>query len=369
MTPPVQFVSGDDQLWALIAAFCDGAISAEDLDRFRTLLRASEDARLFFVTYMDLHGRLLWRFRGQKQRMGTSAPTEAAGGPWPADDHHGAVRKGSGPFAESPNGDVGSLPTSVPQLPFSHSLLAVSLSYACAALLMAVGTFAAWTWDAARMSGDGSLATSTTQPAKPVVAARGPFAGKITGMTNCQWGDLNRVVAMGADVALGQMLSLESGRLEITYQSGAKLTLEAPVLFYVGSRGGLLLLGKATARTPRAGDRPLLTIIGKAAIVTESGDCEFGVDVDKAGNTGIYVQRGRVEFRVSGPRGQDQCPLVLEEKNWALVELDKDHVSRIQMTKLGARIPEFARGWLKGFPAIAGETKRENAGHKRPPNS
>ena len=70
MTPPAQFASGDDQLWALIAAFCDGTISAEDLDRFRTLLRGSEDARLFFVTYMDLHGRLLWRFRGQETSDG-----------------------------------------------------------------------------------------------------------------------------------------------------------------------------------------------------------------------------------------------------------------------------------------------------------
>ena len=94
------------------------------------------------------------------------------------------------------------------------------------------------------------------------------------------------------------------------------------------------------ARTPRAGDRPLLTIIGKAAIVTESGDCEFGVDVNKAGNTGIFVQRGRVEFRVTGRR--DECPLVVEEKNWALVELDKGHISTIQITKLGARTPEFA---------------------------
>ena len=77
--------------------------------------------------------------------------------------------------------------------------------------------------------------------------------------------------------------------------------------------------------------------------------------------------RGRVEFRV--PEPWDQRPTVLEARNWASVELGADHIYRIHFTQLGERTPEFARGWLKGFPAIAGETKKNNAGHERPPNS
>ena len=116
MTPPAQFASGDDQLWALIAAFCDGTISAEDLDRFRTLLRGSEDARLFFVTYMDLHGRLLWRFR-PRTSDGRIGAGEAAGGPWTAHRQEGAVPRGFDPCAESPHDNAGSSPRSAGQLP------------------------------------------------------------------------------------------------------------------------------------------------------------------------------------------------------------------------------------------------------------
>ena len=52
------------ELWPLVAAMCDGTIAAEELVRLESLLRSDEDARLFYAAYMDLHGRLLWRFRG-----------------------------------------------------------------------------------------------------------------------------------------------------------------------------------------------------------------------------------------------------------------------------------------------------------------
>ena len=65
MTPAeVQLASADEQLWSLTAAMCDGTITAEGRDILEASLRASESARLFYAAYMDLHGRMLWRFRG-----------------------------------------------------------------------------------------------------------------------------------------------------------------------------------------------------------------------------------------------------------------------------------------------------------------
>ena len=65
MTPlEVQLASADEQLWSLTAAMCDGTITAEGRDLLEASLRASESARLFYAAYMDLHGRMLWRFRG-----------------------------------------------------------------------------------------------------------------------------------------------------------------------------------------------------------------------------------------------------------------------------------------------------------------
>ncbi len=65
MTPHgVQSAPADGQLWGLVAAMCDGTIAPADLARLESLLRSDENARLFYAAYMDLHGRLLWRFRG-----------------------------------------------------------------------------------------------------------------------------------------------------------------------------------------------------------------------------------------------------------------------------------------------------------------
>ena len=168
-------------------------------------------------------------------------------------------------------------------------------------------------------------------------------------------------------MAAGQVLVLESGLLEITYKGGARAILQGPVIFMAGSHGGMLLLGKLSAETPRPTDRPLFCVVTGTLVVTEHGDCQFGMDVDKAGKTGLYVLRGRVDFRV--PEGWDQRPTVLEARNWASAELGPDHIYRIQFTNVDKPLPEFASGWRKGFPAIAGETKRPGTGRKRPPNS
>ena len=60
-------------------------------------------------------------------------------------------------------------------------------------------------------------------------------AAKVTGLSHCQWADLNRAVALGADVAAAQVLVLESGLLEITDSSERRATLQGPAIFGCGS--------------------------------------------------------------------------------------------------------------------------------------
>jgi hypothetical protein len=59
----------DDALWSLVAAVCDGTITAEEKARLEVMLRDSEAARLFYVAYMDLHGDLLWQGRDRAARL------------------------------------------------------------------------------------------------------------------------------------------------------------------------------------------------------------------------------------------------------------------------------------------------------------
>src|SRR5438132_11836403 len=66
--PPV-----DDELWSLVEILVTGTATAEERDRLDVRLRADPSARLFYVTYLDLHAQLQWSTRG------ASVPPRARG--------------------------------------------------------------------------------------------------------------------------------------------------------------------------------------------------------------------------------------------------------------------------------------------------
>jgi hypothetical protein len=334
------------ELYELAGAQCEGAFLPQQLARLEDLVLADADQRRQYVLYMHVHAQI----EEAAQEEGTVGPACRAR---PSEAEHSASDAASRLF-----------PSLVHPFGTLHPLVGVLLSYTVAAVLLGAGILAAWTRDS-RMP---ATAPRASQAAVASYDNRGKWLiAKVTGLSHCQWADLNKAVTLGADVAAGQVLVLESGLLELTYTSGARATLQGPAIFWVGSYGGMLLQGKVTAETPPVTERPLFCVVARTVVVTERGNCQFGVDVDRAGKSGVYVLRGRVEFRV--PEPWDQRPTVLEPRSWASVELGPDHIYRIQTTDLGKAAPEFARGWIRGFPAIAGETKSENAGHKRSPNS
>ena len=119
-------------------------------------------------------------------------------------------------------------------------------------------------------------------------------------------------------LALGDTLSLSSGLMEITYNTGAKVILQGPVTYKVDSNGGFLSIGKLTGKLEKVANKseipksqnpqipnpslptthyPLFTIKTPTAIVTDLGT-EFGVEVDEQGLTTSHVFRGLV--RVQG---------------------------------------------------------------------
>jgi hypothetical protein len=60
------FDAPSEELVALAAAACDGTITAEGSRRLEELLRGDTRAQRFYVAYVDLHSRLLWRFRDDR---------------------------------------------------------------------------------------------------------------------------------------------------------------------------------------------------------------------------------------------------------------------------------------------------------------
>ncbi|MCD4726039.1 MAG: hypothetical protein K8R46_00100, partial [Pirellulales bacterium] len=83
------------------------------------------------------------------------------------------------------------------------------------------------------------------------------FVGRITGMVDVKWSDDPRYLPPPdfAHVPLGRKYKLDSGLMQITYDSGAKVILEGPCTYEVESTaGGYLALGKLTARIGNRGE-------------------------------------------------------------------------------------------------------------------
>ena len=95
--------------------------------------------------------------------------------------------------------------------------------------------------------------------------------------------------------------------MEITYDTGAKVTLQGPATYEVESRsGGFLSLGKLTARVEKKAQRsnsqspiphPLFSIRTPTAMVTDLGT-EFGVEVPERGDAIVHVFEGKVDCQL-----------------------------------------------------------------------
>ena len=179
-----------------------------------------------------------------------------------------------------------------------------------------------------------------TQQSKSLVAKSDmEFVGRITGVADVKWLDINTSTENGNGVLLGRRYALASGLMEITYDSGAKVILQGPCTYDVDSRdGGFLSIGKLTARLdnakPQAANQkseiinqkssvsanryPLLTIRTPTATVTDLGT-EFGVEVAEDGTTTSHVFRGLVRVQMDVPGDDVTANSILLHKSQSAV--------------------------------------------------
>ncbi len=173
------------------------------------------------------------------------------------------------------------------------------------------------------------IADSPAQPTPLIGKSDMEFVGRVTGMVDVKWSDINTSTEHGNGIPLGRRFALASGLMEITYDTGAKVILQGPCTYQADSRdGGFLCVGKLTAKLdnakPQAANQkteiknqkssvsanhyPLFTIKTPTAMVTDLGT-EFGVEVSQEGNTTSHVFRGSVEFQAL-PADKAQKPIV-----------------------------------------------------------
>jgi len=162
-------------------------------------------------------------------------------------------------------------------------------------------------------AGEGLSGAGATIPHKE----KHPYVGRISGMVDCQWAD-PYLIPVNPRIRQGTKFALESGLMEITYTTGAKVILQGPCTYEVESpHGGYLAIGKLTAsvasgqwpvaskksaggkslkpeHSPLATNHsPLFTVRTPTAIITDLGT-EFGVEVDAEGVSRTEIYSGTV---------------------------------------------------------------------------
>jgi hypothetical protein len=157
--------------------------------------------------------------------------------------------------------------------------------------------------------------SSSTRETESAPEPQMEFVGRITGLAECRWVKDVAPLLVNDTVPVGREVRLESGLMEIAYDSGAKVILQGPVTYEVESAaGGFLSVGKLTARIGNKAERsnpqsstpnPLFAVRTPTVTVTDLGT-EFGVAVASEGRTEVQVLKGAVEMGVPGPDGSVQ---------------------------------------------------------------
>ncbi|MBU4273299.1 MAG: FecR family protein [Planctomycetes bacterium] len=309
------------QLAKLIDAVCGGTITPEQAARLERELLHDGEAQWFYLRYIQVHGTLLWDCKSHSEWESACRLKELASIPSPCvgDEQQPVLPRGAA--ASLPLGFLGSAYHGTVGF-FSQEL---PLSLLITTVIMGMMLLGAWAY---KITPHQHFATA---PSKSVPSDARPemvFVGRITGLVDVKWSDDPYYLPpMGyAHVSLGRKYKLDSGLMEITYDTGAKVILQGPCTYEVESTsGGYLALGKLTARVEKErsevrGQRsdhyplstnsnpqslipnPLFSVRTPTAIVTDLGT-EFGVEVKPGMGTEVHVFQGKVEAEWIGPAG------------------------------------------------------------------
>ncbi len=320
----------------LLNAICEEGLTDAQARRLEQIVESDDEDCRYYLMYVHLHGILYWNTA--RRLPDSAAPTSRANsaGKTPAPQDAG-VRQSAPSEPARPIVPVNGFRYSL------HPLLSSAVfSYALAALVLGVGVLGAWAW-----YGRGPGQAGSNGPGPTAVAGDyGPAAAvaRIIGVRDCRCADPQTAVAMGQTVAVGRKFSLTSGRLEIAYNIGDRVTLEGPATFEVSSAtGGKLSLGKLTFHSmladllgpvsdlpskgydkPPIFVRPLFAIRGPGVIVIDEG-AEYSLAIDESGVSHTVLAKGKIEVRYPhGVKPGDS----MGGRCWWYAEGDKTHFLR-----------------------------------------
>ncbi len=235
----------------LLESLCLEELSLADAARLEDLVCSDVQCCRQYILFMEMHA-LAERFGGEGQGAWDEERGMAG---LPAIDLPvvAAVElpQQLDPEPQTPNPPFPTLSTTHYPLPTSDFVGSWAFSYMVATVIMGVAILGFWAY---KIAPHQHIAEAPSQSAPSDVRQEMVFVGRITGMVDVKWSDDPRYLPpLGyAHVPLGRKYILDSGLLEITYDSGAKVILQGPCTYEVESTaGGYLSLGKLTARVEK----------------------------------------------------------------------------------------------------------------------
>lgn len=248
------------ELGELCDALVDGRLDDAQRARLAAMLAASEEARRFYICAMSLSASL-HEYAGEMQAGAADVPVA------PSANERPALARWS--------------------LASLAAAAAVVLAFWLGGLLKNdPGTDAL----AGEKDGDESVA-------------------QLSGAKNCQW--RGPALQPGDELRRGQRIELLSGFAEITFDSGAQVTIQGPALLRLDSEWEAAL-ERGTLKAIVPAEAIGFHIVNPAVDVVDPGT-EFSVVADAGGVREVFVTKGAIEVRSPDEAEREQPGLVLRE--------------------------------------------------------
>jgi hypothetical protein len=343
-----------EEIYRLADAFLHNAQTPETATRLEQLLCDNADARQDYIDYMND----AWLLR---QMASVASPSEsfADSSEWNANDSDSAIdadfslipvdASPRSPGCSSRHGRIASAWNGIGEYLSSHEVFTSYLTASILSLgviLIAMHIYIdtrggnAGNRTATNNKASDSKRISPSESTDKSLASTAPSRQKkerlarIINRDNCRW--KQGAARVDDDIASGDVLELESGLIEMVYDTGAHVVLQGPCKFTVTSpRSGYLGIGALTARVDKksanngkdnkspdelagvrqtpstspqsdnADSKPaaLFSVSTPTAVVTDLGT-EFGVEVGPNRQTCVYVFQGVVETSRESIRGK-----------------------------------------------------------------
>jgi hypothetical protein len=292
----------DAELYEVAVRYLDSQLSPEEIFCFEARLandRASRDALLDVCFQMAM---ITESPRGCTLSLLEDGETTFIGNAMAGDE--GSSHSAEDPDSQLPSPDAVAFPTigiPITTIPGTVGFFSSdwSLSYLIATVVCGIAALIGSLIYVSRYEQvvDDTPSSAAKHQLEPLPKVE--TVGRITGMVDCKWAKGSDPLRGNDVVSLGREFKLESGLVEIGYNTGAKVILQGPVAYRVESKnGGFMSVGKLTGKVATASAKGF-AIRTPTATVTDLGT-EFGVEVWPDRHEDVVVLAGQVRVEARG---------------------------------------------------------------------